>query len=244
MQQMKQSVTVVEQCIPLNNDALIYLEMGEVQESYKLLKEASSLLQRAIHAENTSTSSCHSIKPFSGNYYKWKNLSYMAETFLDPSSANLQIGSSCLFFYALWIEQQIPLGTADSNLARIWLIVNYNLALATHLLAMQHLGKHPPRGMRYLQEADRLYKTVQQAIETCCFQHFGMVALAVLNNQACMFTELGMRSQASSYWTRLCSELYSVSKESRMRNSTLYQQCQRFSLNLCIFRGTNTATAA
>ena len=33
--------------------------------------------------------------------------------------ANVQIGPSCLFRDRLWIVQQIPVGAADSSLARI-----------------------------------------------------------------------------------------------------------------------------
>jgi hypothetical protein len=245
------SMTTVKRCIPLNNHALVCLKIGELAEAYSLLNEASIILKKKIEEEGEESFPfpCYSSKVPCGSYYKYDDLSnYQVETDdnlvgLPPS--NYQFGSSSLFLHGVLIDRDIPLGTEESSLDRMWLIVNYNLALACHLLAIHLFArkKQLTAGMQYLERASQLYKTVRRAIEECFFQNFGMLFMAVLNNQACICTDLGMLEPASAYWSRLSSQLDAMGEESS-KNSMVEHSCNRFFLNLFIFRGVKSAAAA
>ena len=245
-QQVQRNMSTVKRCIPLNNDALVFLKIGELAEAYSLLNEASITLKKAIEDEGTvSPFPCcsYSSKPPCGSYFIYDDLSCLVEKDNMGIPSSYQFGSSSLFLHGVLIDSDIPLGTQESSLDRIWLIVNYNLAVAAHLLGIHLFASKKPAGRQYLERSYQLYKTVRRAIETCFFQNFGMLFMAVLNNQACICTDLGMIDHASIYWSKLSSQLDAISEESS-KNSMIEHSCNRFSLNLFIFRGVKSAAAA
>lgn len=243
-QQLQRNMTTVKRCIPLNNDALACLKIGELSEAYSLLNEASITLKKAIANEGESSPfPCYASTPVCGSYYRYDNISNQVLEKNNSGLSNYQFGSSSLFLHGVLIDSDIPLDTEESSLDRIWLIVNYNLALVAHLVGIHLFASNKSQGMKYVERAYQLYKTVRRAIETCFFQNFGMLFMAVLNNQACICTELGMIEHASVYWSRLSSQLDAISQESS-KNSMIEHSCSRFSLNLFIFRGVNSAAAA
>jgi hypothetical protein len=245
-QQRQRNMMTVKRCIPLNNNAMVCVKIGELAEAYSLLNEASITLKKAIQDEGESFPfPRYSSKPTGGNYYKYDDISNQVEkdNLGQGLPSNQQFGSSSLFLHGLWIDRDIPLGTEESSLDRIWVIVSYNLALIAHLLAIQLFELKKPAAMQYLERAYQLYNTVRCAIEACFFQNFEMLFMAILNNQACICTDLGMIERASIYWSRLSSQLDAIS-QGPTKNSMIEHSCNRFSLNLFIFRGVNSAAAA
>jgi hypothetical protein len=244
-QQLQRNATTVKRCVPMNNDALFCLKIGKLAEAYSLLNKASITLRKEIEDEGALFPfPCYpSSKPPCGSYFIYDDLSNQVEKGILGIPSSYQFGSSSLFLHGVLIDGDIPLGTEESSLDRIWLIVTYNLAVATHLLGIHLLAGKKPTGMQYLERSYQLYKTVRRAIEVCFFQNFGMLFMAVLNNQACICTDLGMLDHASVHWSRLSSQLDAISEESS-KNSMIEHSCNRFSLNLFIFRGVKSAAAA
>jgi hypothetical protein len=73
-------MTTVKRCIPLNNDALVFLKIGELAEAYSLLDEASITLKRAIEDEGAAFPyPCYSSKPPCGSYFIYDDLSNLEE---------------------------------------------------------------------------------------------------------------------------------------------------------------------
>jgi hypothetical protein len=243
-QQLQRNMKTVKRCMPLNNYAVANLKIGKLAEAYSLLNEASITLKKAILEEGESFPfPCYPSNLPCGSYYKYDDLSNQVEKDNVGLPFNYQFESSSLFLYGLLIDSDIPLGTEESSLDRIWLIVNYNLALTAHLLGIHLVARNKPTGMQYLERAYQLYNTLHRAIETCFFQNFGMLFMAVVNNQACICTDLHMIEHASVYWSKLSAQLEAISEESS-KNSMIEHSCNRFSLNLFIFRGVKASAAA
>jgi tetratricopeptide (TPR) repeat protein len=240
----------LEECVQFNNDALVYIKIGETTEARSLLQEASSILQKVIHQQQQEQDSAtprqfHVDSKDYGRYFKWQDLSSTLPTD-DVSSTPI---SFSLFLQGLWINSGIPLNALSTDprgLATIWWVVHFNLALSCHLLGIQRFGSEP--GVRNSQQACQLYKTMHLALDYAWpSSDFRMLLLAaVLNNKACIYSEFGMFELASHYWSRFSTALDTMMKNSRLASSTTGQLriYFRLALNVSIFRGSIAAAAA
>jgi hypothetical protein len=244
----------LEECVQLNNDALVYIKIGETTESHALLQEASSILQKAIQQQQQQDNAIirqfgvDSPKDYYGRYFKWQDVSSTLSTD-DVSSPK----SFSLFLQGLWIKSGMPLNTVATDprgLATIWLVVQFNLALSCHLLGIQRFGSKP--GVRNSQQACQLYKTIHLALDDSWpiipkSSGFGMLLLAaVLNNKACIYSEFEMLEPASRCWSIFSTALDTVIKNSLGSNTNgqLQHIYFRLALNVSMFRGSVAAAAA
>ena len=133
----------------------------------------------------------------------------------------------------------------------IWLIVQFNFALSCHLLGIQRFAAEGRSGLSNYQQVCHRYQAIQHALDSLPIvsksTHFGMLMLAaVLNNQACIYSELDLLDHASFYWSIFSTVLEMMIKNSlgcTKANSQL-RIYFRMALNVSISRGSITAGAA
>jgi tetratricopeptide (TPR) repeat protein len=178
--------------IATNNDAIAYLKMGELNESYSLLSEAVATLQKMIREQPPE--STHVRYNFQWNDLTYSNANCVFKS-LDQSSLPF------LFQRCLTVDMPTRKREIRANkLCPIGLcrMFHYNLALVAHLLGI----KKGESGKLYLQEANRLYGMVSAAIQQSrrlCSSSVGYTVLlmGIWNNQGCVYMELGMDEQAT-----------------------------------------------
>ena len=181
--------------IATNNDAIAYLKMGDLNESYSLLSEAVATLQKLIHEQPPKSI------PFRYNY-QWNDLTYsIANYILKPSEQSVL---PFLFQRCLTVKMPRKREIRANKLCPFGLcwVVHYNLALVAHLLGIQNAKSGKP----YLQEAKRLYGMVCTYVQSrrCSADYTVLVLLmGIWNNQGCIYMELGMDEQASNCLDRL-----------------------------------------
>jgi hypothetical protein len=243
----------LEECVQLNNDALYYIKIGEIAEAHELLHEAESILQKMIiQQQRDSIVTTSQFDVDYERYFKWMDVSRVLANSNDLSSPR----SFSLFLHGVWIDSGIPLSTMstdDSGLATIRLIVQFNFALSCHLLGIQRLTGSSRSDVSNSQEVCQLYQMIQLALDSWAIipksSEFGMLMLvAVLNNHACIYSELDLALEhASFYWSRFNTALETMIKYSRLSVSNQnIKLCIYFRLavNVSLFRGSIAAGAA
>jgi tetratricopeptide (TPR) repeat protein len=248
---LQDKIQQLEECVQFNNDALVYIKIGETTEAHSLLQEASSILQKAIRQQQEQDSAATRQPPVDskdyGSYFKWQDLSSTIPT--DDISSPIPYS---LFLQGLWINSGMPLNTVATDvrgLATIWLVVQFNLALSCHLIGIQCFESE--LGMRNSQQACQLYNTIHLALDSSWpsipkSSDFRMLLLAAaLNNKACIFSEFDMFELASRYWSRFSTALDTMIKNSLASSTTGQLRIYfRLALNVSIFRGSIAAAAA
>jgi tetratricopeptide (TPR) repeat protein len=177
-----------------NNDAIAYLRMGELDESYLLLSEAVASLQNLTNREQPPKST-----PF--RYaFQWDDLSYSIANYVLKASE--QSGLPFLFQRCITIDMPRKREIRANKLCPYGLcwILHYNLAMVAHLIGIQKAESDKS----YLREAKRLYGMVSAVIlSRRCSPEYIVLLMGIWNNQGCIYRELGMEEQAETCLDRL-----------------------------------------
>jgi tetratricopeptide (TPR) repeat protein len=187
--------------IATNNDAIAYLKMGELNESYALLSEAVATLQTLIRNQPPKST------PFRYNF-RWNDLTHSIANYVLQSSEQSEL--SFLFQRCLTVDMPRKREIRANKLCPFGLcwILHYNLALVAHLLGIRKAES----GKSYLQEAKGLYGMVYTYIKSRrCSADYIVLLMGIWNNQGAIYMELGMEEQANSCLDRLRSLLKSTS---------------------------------
>jgi tetratricopeptide (TPR) repeat protein len=177
--------------IATNNDAIIYLQMGELNESYSLLSEAVTNLKKMIRKKPPKESTAFRPK------FQWNDLTYSNANYAFKSSNQSVL--PFLFQRCLTIDMPRKRESRANKLCPLSLcsILHYNLALVAHLLGVQ---KDECGGKSYLQEAKMLYGAVSAYVQSRrgCSADYTVLLMGIWNNQGYMYMELGMEEQATN----------------------------------------------
>jgi tetratricopeptide (TPR) repeat protein len=187
--------------IAINNDAIAYLKMGELNESHSLLSEAVATLQKLIREQPPKST------PFRYNF-QWNDLTYAIANYALKTSE--QSGLPFLFQRCLTVDMPRKREIRANKLCPFGIcwILHYNLALVAHLIGIQQAES----GKSYLQEAKRLYGMVSTYVQLrLCSADYTVLLMGIWNNQRCVFMELGMEEQATNSLDRLRKLLMSTS---------------------------------
>jgi tetratricopeptide (TPR) repeat protein len=177
--------------IAINNDAIAYLKMGELNESYSLLSEAVASLQKLTNREQPPKST-----PFRYDF-QWIDLTYPIANYVLKASE--QSGLPFLFQRCITIDMPRKRESRACPFGLGW-ILQYNLALVAHLLGIQKAESDKS----YLQEAKRLYGMVSTLVlSRRCSSEYIVLLMGIWNNQGCIYRELGMEEQATTCLARL-----------------------------------------
>jgi tetratricopeptide (TPR) repeat protein len=185
-----------------NNDAVIYLQMGELNESYSLLSEAVATLQNMVREQSP-----HQSSPVLRYSFRWIDLTYSNANHLFESSDQSSI--PFLFQKCLTVDMPRKREIRGNQLCPFGLcpILHYNLALVAHLLGIQRAEY----GKSYLQEANRLYGMVSTDVQSRrCSADYTVLLMGIWNNQGCIYMELGMEEQATKRFELLRKLLIST----------------------------------
>ena len=211
--------------IATNNDAITYLSMGELNESYSLLSEAVATLQKMIREQAPKST------PARYNF-RWNDIS--------DSHANY-VCESFLFQRYLTVDMPRQREIRANNLCPIGLclILHYNLALVAHFLGIQK-GEY---GKSYLQEANRRYSMVSADVVLQSRQwssvDYTVLLMGIWNNRGCINMELGMEEQAT-----YCLDLLRKLLMSTRASSNQLPGWGYFYLNVVIMRKPRLVAAA
>jgi tetratricopeptide (TPR) repeat protein len=188
-----------------NNDAIAYLNMGELNESYSLLSEAVATLQNMVR-EPAPAPKIKKVKPVR-YHFQWNDLTYANANYVFESSDQSSI--PFLFQKCLTVDMPRKREIRGNQLCPFGLcpILHYNLALIAHLLGIQK----SEYGKSYLQEANRLYGMVSADVQSRrCSADYTVLLMGIWNNQGCIYTELGMEEQATKRFDLLRKLLMST----------------------------------
>jgi tetratricopeptide (TPR) repeat protein len=218
--------------IATNNDAIAYLRMGELNESYSLLSEAVTNLQKMIREQPPKSA------PFIYNF-RWNDLTYSNANYVFKSSEQESISLSFLFQRCLTVDMPRKREIRENKLCPFGLcsILHYNLALVAHLLGI----KKDEFGKSYLQEAKGLYGMASADVQAgrCSADHTVVLLMGIWNNQGCIYMELGMEEQATNCLSRLRKLLMSTRASSYQLPGWRY-----FYLNLVTLEKQRSVAAA
>jgi tetratricopeptide (TPR) repeat protein len=189
--------------ISTNNDAVAYLNMGELNESYSLLLEAVATLQIMIREQPRPTVESTPLR------YKlqWNDLTQSNANYAFESMD--QSGLPFLFQRCLSVDMPKKREIRANKLCPFGLcpILHYNLALVAHLIGIQKAEK----GKSYLHEANRLYSMVSADVQSGrCSAGHTVLLMGIWNNQGCIYMELGMEERATQRFDLLRKLLMST----------------------------------
>jgi hypothetical protein len=176
--------------IAINNDAIVYLMMGELKESYSLLSEAASTLQKMIREEQQAE-----ITPFRPNF-QWNDLTHSNANYVFKSS-DQRIVLPFLFQRCITVAMPRKREIRANKLSPFGLcpILHFNLALVAHLLGILK----DVYGKSYLQEAKMRYGMVSAYVQSRrCSANYMVLLMGIWNNQVNIYMELGMAEQATN----------------------------------------------
>jgi hypothetical protein len=216
--------------IATNNDAIAYLMMGELNESYSLLLEAVTTLQKMIQEQPPKSTR------FRPNF-QWNDLTYSNANYIFKSSD--QSGLPFLFQRCLTVDMPRKREIRANELCPFGLcsILHYNLALVAHLVGIQK-AEH---GKSYLQESKTLYDMVSAYVlsRRCSADCYTVLLMAVWNNQRCIYMELDMEEHANNCLDRLHKVLMST-----RASSNHFPGWRYFFLNLVTLEKQRSVAAA
>jgi tetratricopeptide (TPR) repeat protein len=226
---VKKQLNQTASLISDNNDAITYLKMGELNESYSLLSEAAATLQKIIREQPTKSAPSR-LK------FQWNDLMYSNADYVFTSSNQTIV--PFLFQRCLTVEMPRKREIRANKLCPFGLcsILRYNLALVAHLLGIQK-DEH---GKSYLQEAKLLYGMVSAYVQSRqCSAAYTVLLMGIWNNQGCIYMELGMQKQANS-----CLDLLRRLLMSTKVSSKKFPGWRHFYLNLVILEQQRSVAVA
>jgi hypothetical protein len=222
--------------IATNNDAVIYLQMGQLDESYSLLSEAVATLQNMIREQPPSPESSPALR----YNFRWIDLTAYSNANDGFESSDQRSGLPFLFQRCLTVDMPRRREIRANRLCPIGLfpILHY-LALVAHILGIQKAEY----GKSYLQEANRLYIMVSAYVHSRRFSA-GSAAEAMLmgiwNNQGCIYVELGIEEHQA---TQILDVLRKLLMSTRAPSNQL-PGWRYLYLNLVVMETQRTAPAA
>jgi hypothetical protein len=178
-----------------NNDAVICLQMGQLDESYSVISEAVATLQNMIR-EQPPLPEGSPVFPYN---FRWIDFTACSNANYGFEASNQRSGLPFLFQRCLTVDMPRRREIRANRLCPFGLfpILHCNLALVAHILGVQKAEC----GKSYLQEANRLCGTVSAYVRLRGFSA-GSAAEALLmgiwNNQGCIFIELGMEEHEAT----------------------------------------------
>jgi hypothetical protein len=201
--------------IATNNDAVVYLQMGELNESYSLLSEAVATLQDMIRERPAPAPKGTPVLRYN---FRWNDLTHSNANYVFESAGQSR-GLPFLFQRCLSVYMPRKREIRANKLCPFGLypILHYNLALAAHLLGIQKAEY----GKSYLQEANRLYGMVSADVlprRRSADSAVAILLVGIWNNQGCIYMELGMEElQATQIFDLLRKLLLSTRASSNHR---------------------------
>jgi hypothetical protein len=221
--------------IATNNDAIAYLKLGELNESYSLLSEAVATLQKLIREQQPKSTT------FRYNF-RWDDLTCSIANCIFKSSE--QSGLPFLFQRFIAVDMPRKREIRANKLCPFGLcwVLHYNLALVAHLLGIRNVKQESGKSSAsYLQEAKRLYGMLCTYIQSrrSSADYYTVLLMGIWNNQGCIYRELGMEEQTNNCLDRLRKLLMSTRASSSMLPGWRY-----FYLNLVILEKQRSVAAA
>jgi tetratricopeptide (TPR) repeat protein len=188
--------------IASNNDAVVYLEMGELNESYSLLSEAVAALQNMIREQPPPNSNT----PLLRYNFRWNDLTYSNANYVFEPSDQSEL--PFLFQRCLTVDMPRKREIRAKKLCPFGLcpILHYNLALVAHLLGIQKAED----GKSYLQEANRLYAMVSADLRSrrgSVDSAMAVLLMGIWNNQGSIYVKLGMEEHEATQFLALLRSL-------------------------------------
>lgn len=216
--------------IAANNDAIAYLKMGDLNESYSVLSEAVATMQKLIREQPPKST------PFR-YHFQWNDLTNSIAHCVLKSSE--QSGLPFLFqrFIAVDMPKKQEIRANKLCPFGVCFVLHYNLALVAHLLGI----KKAKAGKSYLLEAKRLYGMVCAYVQSrrSSADYYTVLLMGIWNNTGCIYMDLDMEEQAKSCLDRLRKLLMNT----RASNSKM-PGWRYFYLNLVILEKQRLLAAA
>jgi hypothetical protein len=183
--------------IATNNDAVIYLQMGQLDESYSLISEAVATLQNMIREHQPPTPERSPVLRYN---FRWIDFTAAYSNANDGFDSSDQESIPFLFQRCLTIDMPRRREIRANRLCPLGLfpILHYNLALVAHILGIQKAEY----GKSYLQEANRLYGMVSAYVHSRRFSADSAAAVLLMgiwNNQGCIYIELGIEEHEATH---------------------------------------------
>jgi hypothetical protein len=181
--------------IATNNDAVIYLQMGQLDESYSLISEAVATLQNMIREHQRPTPERSPVLRYN---FRWIDVTAYLNANDGFESSN-QESIPFLFQRCLTIDMPRRREIRANRLCPLgrFPILHYNLALVAHILGIQKAEY----GKSYLQEANRLYGLVSAYVHSGRFSAGSAAAVLLMgiwNNRGCIYIELGIEEHEAT----------------------------------------------
>jgi hypothetical protein len=199
--------------IATNNNAIVYLKMGELNESYSLLSKAVATLQNVIREPAPAPKSA----PVLRYNFRWHNLAH-SNANDEFDSTEQESGLPFLFQRCLTVDMPRKQDIRANKLCPFGLcrILHYNLALVAHLLGIQKAEY----GKSYLQEANRLYGMVSANIQSrrCLAGSNAVLLMGIWNNQGCIYIALGMKEYQATHILDILRKLLMITGLSSRSN--------------------------
>jgi hypothetical protein len=214
--------------IELSNRGVEELQRGDAVSAFQSLSQSANIAMMLIENHHDVATEAHVFQ------FHWVNFSVeVGDLRKRPSS---QEGCAPFLFHrALKLSTTCSEGEVDClcPCGFAW-VVWFNLALTCNVLGTR-LGE---RGKLFLEMAHDLYQKVQLRVDSeHPSRHWQMLAMAVSNNQACIFYDFSMQHAAGECLQRLAVTLsvcYDIEVEDR----------GDFFLNLQIMGSQTVAAAA
>jgi len=229
----KKQANQIASLIGTNNDAITYLSMGELNESYSLLSEAVATLQKMIREQPPKSTPVRYS-------FQWNDITDSNANYVFESSDQSGL-TTFLFQRCLTVDMPRKREIRANKLCPIGLcsILHYNLALVAHLLGIQKAEY----GKSYLQEANRRYGMVSadvlQSRRWSSSVDYTVLLMGIWNNRGCIYMALGMEEQATHCFNLLRKLLNSTRASSNQLPGWGY-----FYLNLVTLEKPRSVAAA
>jgi hypothetical protein len=240
----------------LNNNAILYLQMGNAFEACNLLTEASCICTRMADAAESRRKSCLVHR---GRIMSWVNVAI--DDFLlvkrDGSHPSLYHFTPAIRKACCQKEDQDVICCErkhcqecvdDTNdcPCSIAPMVWYNLALTCQILGNEFGGGTTKDGVFYFERSTYLYKKV---LNVCSMADgstgLSTLLMAVLNNQACICYEMGKQDHCSALLGRLKHTLQAISlRYSSSSRPYHHRNWGIFHVNLLMMMDSGRAAAA
>jgi hypothetical protein len=241
-------IYIMNDIIVLNNNAIAYLQLGNVSEACNIMTQASNLFLHTQDAQKSSTKRRHRDCTIS-----WTKIQCSIEDNIS-NGENKQHGGEnpTIYPYAPTLHKpccQVEFCTEnicchqcqdDSDIcpSNIAPVLWYNLALCCQLLGSD-LGHYTKEGKFYFDQSTRLYEKVYGS---CCKEHpshgLSTMKMAILNNQAGIYFEMGRQEACTTIMRSLSDILASISQ------SFLCKKWSVFYLNLMLLDASPRSASA
>jgi hypothetical protein len=244
MTRRKTMSSVNQEVILLNNHSVIYLQMGNPGEAFRLLSEAFTQVNNLFECQAKRTNVV-THRPYR---YKWVDFSGSMTNHVGGERKNRGNDDESipfLFLRALQISncdhddfESLCCSCGDSNehcpCGIAW-VVWYNLAISCHILGCR-LGE---KGRHYLDRAYHLYELVRgRILAQVPSKDWSTLLMAVFNNQGCIYHQYAMYEESHACLGKLRDVMV------RMQGNRDGADWQVFCLNLMLLQKPRMAGAA